>query len=43
MLCLKFVGALGKSRKAPFSFVLFVRPSVRMYVLGSTWTDLRQF
>jgi len=42
ILCLKFLGALGKSRKTPFSFVLSVRPSVRMYAPGSTWTDSRQ-
>jgi len=27
------------SKKAPISFVMYVRPSVRMYQRGSHWTD----
>jgi hypothetical protein len=39
-----FLGAFTKLRKATFSFVISVRPSVRISVrmeqLGSRWTDL---
>ena len=37
-----FLGAFAYSRKAPFSFVMYVRPCDRMYQLGSNWTDFRE-
>jgi hypothetical protein len=36
------LGALAKLRKATFSFVMSVGPSVRMEQLGSNWTDFNQ-
>ena len=35
----KFLDALTKLRRATISFVMSVRPSVRMEQLGSYWTD----
>jgi len=34
-----FLNALTKLRKVTTSFVVFVRPSVRMEHLGSYWTE----
>jgi hypothetical protein len=34
-----FLGATAKLRKATISFVMSVRPFVRMEQLGSHWTD----
>ena len=34
-----FIVAFAKFRKATVSFVMSVRPSVRMQQLGSHWTD----
>jgi hypothetical protein len=36
------LGAFAKLRKATFSFVMSVRPSVRVEQLGSNWTDFNQ-
>jgi hypothetical protein len=36
------LGAFAKLRKATISFVLSVRPSVRMEQLGSHWTDFHE-
>jgi hypothetical protein len=36
----KFLGASAKLRKATVSFVISVRPSVRMKHLDSHWTDI---
>jgi len=33
------LGAFGKLRKVTFSFVMYVRPSVRMEQLRSQWAD----
>jgi len=41
-VCL-FFGAFGKFRKATISFVVSVRPSVRMEQLGCRWTDFHEF
>jgi hypothetical protein len=38
----QFLGAFAYSRKAPFSFLMYVRPCDRMYQLGSNWTDFRE-
>jgi hypothetical protein len=38
-LCFSFLGAFAKSGKATVSFVMSVRPSVRVAQLGSHWTD----
>ena len=38
-----FRGAFAKLRKATISFVISVRPSVRMERLGSHWTDFHEF
>jgi hypothetical protein len=38
----EFLGAFAKLRKATISFVISVRPSVRMERLGSPWTDFRE-
>jgi hypothetical protein len=35
----RFLGAFAKQRKAAMSFVMSVRPSVRMEQLGSNCTD----
>jgi hypothetical protein len=35
----EFVGAFAELRKAAVSFVMSVRPSVRMEQLGSHWAD----
>jgi len=37
--CVLFLGDFAKLRKAIISFVMSVRPSVRMERLGSHWTD----
>jgi len=37
-----FLGAFGKLRKATRSFVISVRPSVRMEQLGTHWTDCHE-
>ena len=37
-----FLGALSKLRKAAFSCVISVRPSVHMEKLGPVWKDFRE-
>jgi hypothetical protein len=37
-----FLGAFAKLRKTASSFVVSVRPSVRMEQLGSHWTDFHE-
>ena len=37
--CWTFLGVFAELRKATISFVMSVRPSVRMEQLGSPWTD----
>jgi len=37
-----FLGAFAKLRKATNSFVMSVRPSVRMEQLGSHWKELHE-
>ena len=37
-----FSGAVAKLRKATVTFVMSVRPSVRMEQLGSHWTDFHE-
>ena len=37
-----FLGAFVKLRKATISFVMSVRPSVRLEQLGSHWTDFHE-
>jgi hypothetical protein len=36
------LGAFGKLRKAAISFIMSVRPSVRMEQFGSHWTDFHE-
>jgi hypothetical protein len=38
----QFLGAFAKWRKADISLVMSVRPSGRLYQLGSHWKDLRE-
>jgi hypothetical protein len=35
-----FLDVFAYSRKTPINFVISVRPSIRMYQLGSNWMDL---
>jgi hypothetical protein len=43
ILCVvPFLGVFSKLRKATISFVMSVRPSVRMKQLGSHWTDFNE-
>jgi hypothetical protein len=37
-----FLGAFANLRKAAISFVVSVRPSVRMEQLGSNWRDFHE-
>jgi len=37
-----FLGTFAKLRKTTISFVMSVRPSVRMEQLGSHWTDFHE-
>jgi hypothetical protein len=37
-----FLDAFAKLRKAIISFVMYIRPSVRMEQLGSHWTDFHE-
>jgi len=37
-----FLGTFAKLRKAVASFIISVRPSVRMEQLGSHWTDFHE-
>jgi hypothetical protein len=37
-----FLGALAKLRKATISFIMSVRPSVRMEKLGCQWMDFHE-
>ena len=39
---LAVLGAFAKLRKATISFVMSVRPSVRMEQLGSRWTHIHE-
>jgi hypothetical protein len=38
-----FLGTLAKLRKTTISYVMSVRPSVRVEQLGSHWTDFRDY
>ena len=37
-----FLGEFAKLRKTAISFVVSVRPSIRMEQLGSYWTDFNE-
>ena len=39
---IKLLGAFEKLRKATVIFVMSLRPSVRMELLGSYWMDFRE-
>ena len=38
----QFLGPFAKLRKATISFVMYVRPSVRMERVGSYWKDFHK-
>jgi hypothetical protein len=42
LICGHFLGAFAKLQNANISFVMPVRPSVRMKKLGFRWTDFHE-